>query len=495
MNSESLSEYMDESQYENSDIGIIYGKVGTTHFDCNVAQPVEKMDYVQMWHHKHGWVLGQIEKIERRSTLSIDKAYQITDGNDVDFEERISATVAVIGYRDDNNLLQAPRAPFKAGTKVYRAVDKLIMDVLGLKECKAGAYIGMLSGHDIKVYMDINELVQKHASILAKTGGGKSYMAGVMLEEIMKQKVTILILDPHGEYSSLKHSGKKGDPYFGVSPKSYASQIQEFATDTKINKGATPLKFTLANMSSRDLLELTNIKNVKTYVTPLRKALEALKSAKDNYTLTDIIRILEYDDDVSMGALINELEYLKEVNIFAAKGTKITDIVRKGMTSIINLKGTPPDVQALIVNRLSTALFELRKKGAIPPMMLVVEEAHNFCPQQGNVASSKIFNTVASEGRKFGLGLLIITQRAAKVDKNVLSQCNTQVILKVTNPNDLKAITSSVEGLTSSAAEEIQRIPIGTTILTAPNLSMPLLVRIRPRETKHGGASVQIVEE
>src|SRR5437773_10048697 len=91
--------------------------------------------------------------------------------------------------------------------------------------------------------------------------------------------------------------------------------------------------------------------------------------------------------------------------------------------------------------------------------MLVVEEAHNFCPQVGQVASSKVFRTLASEGRKFGLGLVIITQRAAKVDKNVLSQCNTQVILKVTNPNDLKPIFAGVKGLRPPRAGETPGFP------------------------------------
>ena len=67
--------------------------------------------------------------------------------------------------------------------------------------------------------------------------------------------------------------------------------------------------------------------------------------------------------------------------------------------------------------------------------MMIVEEAHNYCPQQGQVATSRIMKTIAGEGRKFGLGMGIITQRPAKVDKNVLSQCNTQIILKVTNKN------------------------------------------------------------
>jgi DNA helicase HerA-like ATPase len=71
----------------------------------------------------------------------------------------------------------------------------------------------------------------------------------------------------------------------------------------------------------------------------------------------------------------------------------------------------------------------------IPPFMLVVEEAHNFCPERGfeKAISSNIMRTIASEGRKFGLGMMVISQRPARVDKNVISQCNTQIILRVTN--------------------------------------------------------------
>ena len=126
-------------------------------------------------------------------------------------------------------------------------------------------------------------------------------------------------------------------------------------------------------------------------------------------------------------------------------------------------------------------------------MMMVAEEAHNYCPQQGLAASSKIFRTIASEGRKFGLGLTIISQRAAKIDKNVLSQCNTQMILKVTNPNDLKAIAASLEGLSPGMEDEIQRLPIGVALIMGANIQMPLFVEVRPRESRHGGESVEVV--
>ncbi len=62
--------------------------------------------------------------------------------------------------------------PFKAGLPVLKAGDELIKKVIGLKESTpTGAYLGLLFGHDIRVEMDINSMVQKHVSILAKTGG------------------------------------------------------------------------------------------------------------------------------------------------------------------------------------------------------------------------------------------------------------------------------------------------------------------------------------
>jgi len=475
-------------------VGILYGDIGTTSVRCSVTSILEKNEYVQIPHETCGMVLGRVDEIERKTDLSLDRAHDLTEGMDVDVEEKVSAVISVMGYRDDRHLLQVPHTPFKAGEFVFRADEKLIKEVLGLKKDeKKGAYIGMLQGHEIKIYLDINSMVQKHLSVLAKTGGGKSYVTGVLIEELMKHDVACVIIDPHDEYSSLKQDAKNNVPKFGVHPKGYRHQILEYSPDTKINPHAKPLKFTLSNLEAREILDLTNLKKVRSHLTPLRRALDMLRSMRRDYNIMDLVKMLEDENDPSNYPLVKELDYLIEVDIFAREGTRIDQLIAKGKTTIINLKGTPPDIQELIVNRLATALFHLRKLNKIPPMMLVVEEAHNFCPQVGQAASSKIFRTIASEGRKFGLGLLIVTQRAAKVDKNVLSQCNTQVILKVTNPNDLKAIVASVEGLTSGLAEEIQNLPVGVAVICGGKLSMPLLIEVRPRETMHGGEAVEVV--
>jgi len=482
------------AHHDENCVGIIYGDIGTTTLRCSVISVLEKNEYVQINHETCGMVLGRVDEIERKTDLSLDRAKELSDGYDVDIEEMVSARISIIGYRDDRNLLQIPHAPFKAGEFVYRADEKLIKKVLGLKEdYRKGAYIGMLLGHELKLYVDINSMVQKHVCVLAKTGGGKSYIAGVLIEELMKHDVTCVIIDPHGEYTSLKVEGKSSQSKFGISPRGYRHHIYEYSPDIKINPGAKALRFTLSNLEAREILELTNLKNIRANLTSLRRALEVLRSARSEYNISDLINVLEREEDTGNYALVKELDYLKDVEIFAREGTRIDQLVVKGKTTIINLKGTPPDIQELIVNRLATALFRMRKMNKIPPLMLVVEEAHNYCPQQRQAASSKIFRTMASEGRKFGLGLLVVTQRAAKIDKNVLSQCNTQIILKVTNPNDLKAIVSSVEGLTEGLAEEIQNLPVGVAIVSGGKISMPLIVEVRPRETRHGGEAVEVI--
>ena len=476
--------------------GMIYGDVGTTEFTCTVLKSnLEQGDYVQVLHERFGWVLGRVDEIKRKTNLTVERAHNLLNGDDVDIEETVLANIVVIGYRDERGLLQYPRTPFNVGSVVYFAEDEFIKDVIGIREIeKTGAYIGRLFKHrNIRIYLDINNMVQKHVSILAKTGAGKSYLAGVLLEEFLKKNVTTVVIDPHGEYSSLKYPAKKTKLHqeLGISPRGYASQIKVFSPDPELNQ-SKPLRFTLASITPRELLNLMNL-DARQYLIPLRKAMDLLKTSKQFFDLRDVIRVLESEGNPSVTPLIAQLEYLADMGIFARKGTRINEIVSRGKLSIINLRGIAPDIQEMVVQRLAMALFELRKRNKIPPLMLVVEEAHNYAPQQGVAASTKILRIIASEGRKFGLGLMIISQRPAKIDKNILSQCNTQIILRVTNPNDLRAIGNSVENLTKGSLEEIQRLPVGVALVTGGSISMPLFVEIRPRETKHGGESVRII--
>ena len=206
-------------------VGIIFGETDSFRFKVALLSPksASRRDYVKVWDEALGWVLCQITKItrsnERFSEENVFEGEETTGSG-----EKLIAHVEVIGARDEHGTLRSPRVPFTPGDKVFKADTPLIRQVLGMID--TGLYIGMLDGYTIPVYLEPNHLVQKHCSILAKTGSGKSYTAGVIIEELMEQDVPLLIMDPHGEYVSLKQPAKNRDiEKFGLSTKGYASNV------------------------------------------------------------------------------------------------------------------------------------------------------------------------------------------------------------------------------------------------------------------------------
>jgi DNA helicase HerA-like ATPase len=488
---------------EPESVGIIYGDVGSTEFNFTVnSQKVRKFDYVAA-PHKEGWVLAQILDIKRFSDLKFHDASMLTAVGEVrPIKSDVSAYADVIGYRDRRGQLQSPRTPFDTGSQISLANEDLIRHVLGLQSDKQnGAYMGKLKGHNLPVFLNIDALVQKHICILAKTGGGKSYACGVLVEELLKKKVPMVIIDTHGEYMSLTKPNKekkeqKNMEKYGIKPQDYAGQITGFSP-LGSRGDIRHIALDGMNLEAREIIDLLHAKLSGPQVGVLYQAIKELKEYKQTYTIRDIIETVNQSKSNAKWNVIASLESLDSIGVFSENGTPSTEFVKKGKCSIISMKGTPPDIQDVVVARVTKELFEDRKAGKIPPFLLVVEEAHNYCPERGfgSAVSSNILRTVASEGRKFGMGLCVVSQRPAKVDKNIISQCNTNFILKVTNPNDLKAIIQSVEGLTTQTYNEIQRLPIGTALVSGASIQIPIMVEVRTRETSHGGRSVTVFKD
>ncbi len=478
------------------EVGRIFGDVGLGTFHLSLTSPVERGDYLTVVDELHGKVLCQLDDLKRKSDLGLEAAGALGPGDETPIHESLLGVAQIIGFRDAQGLVKLPTVPFRPGAHVFRAEEPLIAEVLGLKHHgNTGAYVGLLRNHSLRIELDINQLVQRHVSVLAKTGGGKSYLLGVLIEELLRHKVTCVIIDPHGEYGSLRVAAEKNGVHarFGVESQGFAKQIQEYSPDVSLNPSAKPLTFSLRNTDPRDLLVFMGLTNVKMYLGPLKKVIEVASARTPEYTVHDLVRAAEVSEGPTADVLHERLEYVEQTKLLGPQGTSLNDLVQKGEATLVNLRGVAPDVQELVVARIATTLFENRKKGKIPPLFLVIEEAHNFAPQQGSATCSRILKNIASEGRKFGLGLCAVTQRAARIDKSVLSQCNTQLILQVTNPLDLKAIAQSIEGLTPGMTEMIQSLPVGVALVTGGGYHTPLFCEVRPRATRHGGESVQIV--
>ncbi|MBN2331065.1 MAG: ATP-binding protein [Candidatus Aenigmarchaeota archaeon] len=452
-------------------LGKISGRVTTKEFVFEAEAKVKKLDYVAVKTPEGEWVTAYIDNIIR-------------------YADRTKAEARVIGYRNPRGFLIAPNVPFAPQTPVFSASEEQIKNTLGLPE--EGLYIGKLEGYNINVNLPVKQLVTKHVSILAKTGAGKSYMAGVLLEELAEKNIPVVVIDPHGEYSSLvkENDEEKELRYaekFGVEPKSYRSQVQVFSPENN------RLKLD-GKLSAEELFQCLPIKVSSTQKGLIYSAMRNL--GNKDYTVADLMNEVSNIPSQSKWNLISGLDFLQKTNLFSANPTAPQDFVKDGVISILDLKFARPEIQHMIVYKVVEELFAARKRGQIPGFFLVLEEAHTFCPERGfgEVASSKMIRTIASEGRKFGLSLCIISQRPARVDKNVLSQCNTQVIMKVTNPNDLKAISDSAEGITQGVKEGIRDLPIGNALVIGVT-EQPVLAEIRIRRSKHGGEAIQVLPE
>ncbi len=454
-------------------LGKIIGKVTTKEFTFKVENKAEKFQYVQIFH-DNKYVLAQIIEIEK------------------DLEKEV-AICNIIGFRDEDNILKTLKTPFTPGSDVLKADEKFIKQVLNLTKTENSAYIGKLSYYNVDVFLDLNRLLNKHISVLAKSGSGKSFCASVIIEELIEKNIPVLIIDPHGEYNSLKYPSPNKEKLekFGLKPKGFLKNIQEYSPDITVNTECKPLKLSAVNISTSELMHLLPAKLNNQQKGVLYVALKNM----DNIDFDSLIYFLESQESNVKYTLISIIEYLKKLNLFSEEFTSLDELIVPGKCTIINLKGIDQEIQEVVVYKLAKDLFTERKKGNIPPFFLVIEESHNFIPERSfsEAKSSPILRQIFAEGRKFGLGCCLITQRPSRVDKSALSQITTQIILKITNPNDIKAVSNSVEGITSETEKEIKNIPVGTA-LVAGVVDLPLFVNIRPKKTKHGGESISLLD-
>jgi hypothetical protein len=469
-------------------IGTISGEVKPNEFEILLSEgaevEIERGSYVKVYHEQYGWVLSRIDDLKR---------FLNQEGMEV-----MMANARPVGYHSrEVQQVFMPKVPFKPEQKVYLADKELILNVIGLESKKEGnIYLGILEGHkSIPVFLNLKKTIRKHLSVLAKTGAGKSYAVGVLIEELLKRKFPVVIIDPHGEYSSLKYENDEYDAMlnFGISPHSYEKQIQEYAINIIVNPDAKKLtlrpKFSLEELARIMPMQLNDKQKSILY--------DALKRLEDReYTLQDLINVVRLDNSTAKWKIISGLEYLRDSGVFEGAPIQEDEVVRWGNTSIINLKGCEPGIQELVVRKIATDLFNAKKLNQIPDFFFLIEEAHNFCPERGfgDALSSKILRTIASEGRKFGFYLGVVSQRPARVDKNVLSQCNTQIILKVTNPNDLRALSQSIEGFTPGMENDIKELGIGQALVVGECVEHPVVVNIRVRESKDGKSKEKVGE-
>ena len=154
-----------------------------------------------------------------------------------------------------------------------------------------------------------------------------------------------------------------------------------------------------------------------------------------------------------------------------------------GKITIINASGVEEERLKVRVHLILNRIWS--NKTLDKPLMVILDEAHLYAPQgkgKGEGVARKV-NLFASEGRGHGLGLIVITQRPAKISKDVLAQCNFNICLGIRDNNDLTPVVTSTPGLSNKDKDMLQHLGVGQAVIYGGNIKVPLIININPRKS------------
>ncbi len=332
-------------------------------------------------------------------------------------------------------------------------------------------------------FADMNELLGKHTAVLGSTGAGKSGAVAVIIHSILDRgkdasyanwKPRIVILDPHNEYGAAfpAHSRLSTDdgtlalPYWLLNFQEMVALLigkTEFVATSQANIVKSALMDARkegAGVLGLDAGAITVDSPVPFKLATLRAKIETDKppqaSKQDSHN-----SILQKLDVLVADA---RLKFLM-TDWAGAPDDPFPGIVAQLMGDgpqprVIDLSGVPNEVAGVSSAVIARTLFNLKvwqtsEERATDPVLLVCEEAHRYVPNRGEAqyeAAQEAIRRIAKEGRKYGVGLLLVSQRPSEVEATVLSQCNSWIVLRVTNDSDrehVKAILpDSMAGLT-----------------------------------------------
>jgi len=427
--------------------------------------------------------------------------------------ELFEITASVIGYYDDEmEDFINPRIPPRMGAPVYPVADEELARLLTKKqEGEVGAgHVGSLLDREkdrVPVILDLRAITSTHLVVLASTGAGKSYLAAALVEELMKpnNRAAVLIIDPHGEYSTLAEM--VDHEAFAEPP--YRPEVKVFLPGEVKVRASTLALDDLYHLLP-DLSERMEYLLRRAYY-DVRKQSREKKHGYDRWTLDELETCLrqlgkggEEEKGERFGSTVDALIWrlrsvLERSTIFDdAKHFSLVGLFRPGLCSILQLNEVDEREQQVMVATLLRRVFRARAlttKGRVKggselylpfPVFVLIEEAHHFAPAAGDVVSKSILRQVLAEGRKFGLILGLVSQRPGKLDGDVMSLCRTQFILRVINPLDQTRLAEGVETVGRELLAELPGLSKGQVIIAGDAVNTPLLCRVRLRHTPHG---------
>ena len=363
--------------------------------------------------------------------------------------------------------------------------------------------------------------------VCGKTGTGKSYTLGVCIEELSRLgNDIVLVVDPQGIFWTMAEANTVPGEVDGLwafdrAPRGFSLNVMvpgdpvERFGDAEIveemeRRGIQirSLRLNPSDLTPEMWCDLFDLDiNALQGIMLFKAVRQCGRRLGRDFFIDDISAEVDRLSglDQTKEAVQRKLDMAHDWQIFAeSRYQEIWEILRPDQINILDLSVIAQGrygLRNLVVAVLASFIFRrrtiARRREALglpsdtKKVWLVIDEAHNFCPSGASTLSKEILIRWAKEGRQPGLSLLVASQQPAAIDREILTQCGIRIVHRITAKDDFAAINAlSQDYLGDGLAAQIKRLTgPGETLVIDDKQEMVAQVKVRPRQSSHGGGS------
>ncbi|MEO0384186.1 MAG: ATP-binding protein [Pseudomonadota bacterium] len=399
---------------------------------------------------------------------------------------------------------------------------------------------------DARAFLNGNRLFQRHAIVVGSTGSGKSYTTARLLDQIAElPQANVILFDIHGEYKTLesdefRHLRIAGPGDIGqnrgladgvlhlpfwllgyealvslfvdrsdqnapnqamlmtrciteakramLDPAQHADILANFTIDSPVPFNIDAVYQELSNLNEQMVPGANNKEKQGPYFDKLSRLIARFEAKRNDRRLGFIFQ---------PPATCMDMAWLSEATHFLVGGRGSQDD-RNGGIKVINFSEVPSDILPLMVSLIARLVFTVSQwtpPDNRHPIALFCDEAHLYIPERASSESADeisvgIFERIAKEGRKYGVGLVVISQRPSEVNRTVLSQCNNVVAMRLTNGDDQSVIKRLLPDSLGGFGDLLPVLDIGEALVVGDASLLPTRVVVAQPRFKPNSATV-----
>ena len=481
-------------------LGFVIGESKPTSVTAITSRALSVGEYIKIGTDE-GEILGLVEKSSISSAAftdvrNFDEAAESTEIAELNKRDKtFIAHIGILGFLENLRKGKSiiPAIPPIPGTEIIPPSKQDLEEIFSPKN-KGWVKIGnLLRNKTVDAKINLDKIVSRHLGILAMTGMGKSNLVSLVTKQISKLNGTVIIFDYHNDYTNLNI------PKINV-------------IDAKIN----PRLLDADQLS--DVLEIRESATVQQRV--LRMAFtESVKKSKEFWKKleTEIGFIVDSEDkkikEIRSSAyrvqdIVEESQRRFEDILDPDMGDPIS-FIKEGRANILNISELSEKqanvalafyLQQLLKDRKDASIAKHGRSKKIrnykfnSPIFVIIEEAHVFIPKDHDTSAKYWAAKIAREGRKFGLGLGIVSQRPRSVDLNVLSQMGSFAIMKIIQEDDQRQIASATESTSRELIAQLTSLNVGDAVLVGQWTNLPSMVHVEEVKEKVMGSDQSAVD-